>query len=330
MRALRRPAILPPTLRDDGAGGRAALRHREQRVADASCKLTFVGHWTEPDVRGALCAMQGWVCAYCQCEIDPRDGGDVDHFRPKGGEWGGYWWLVYRFDNYFLSCRRCNEHLKRELFPVRDGRRAGGPDDDIESCEHRLLVDPVRDAGEVEAWFRVDVLDAECRVVPCLSDDNEHPMRERVAQTETLFALNSLDALRPRIRLRNKLIDLRKSSDDESARRRAGRYQPWSATAREALQTFAHRLPLPSPEEELCHLLDQLLEHVTLGWRLHEGGRLDAAGRRRLEEIGWTLAFLWADPPTGDAAVVERWLDAHRLRPWVEPFRAQLAPPTPA
>ncbi len=40
-------------------------------------------------------------------------------------------------------------------------------------------------------------------------------------------------------------------------------------------------------------------------------------------------AFLWADPPTSDAAV-ERWRNAHRRRPRVERYRARLAPaPTP-
>ena len=155
-------------------------------------------------------------------------------------------------------------------------------------------------------------------------------MRERVERTAALFALNSPDALRPRIRLRNEVIDLHKAGDRETLRRLAGRYQPWSSTALEALRTFAPRYPLPSHEDDLRLLLEQMLERIDLGMRMHQLGVLDDVGRRSLTLLQWTLAWLWADPPTGDASLVERWLDANNLRPWVEPLRDRLlAAPSP-
>src|SRR5207248_2896103 len=58
--------------------------------------------------------------------------GDVEHFRPKGGykqretdelKRPGYYWLAYAWDNLFCSCQLCNQRFKRNLFPLRDGRR---------------------------------------------------------------------------------------------------------------------------------------------------------------------------------------------------------------
>lgn len=108
---LRRPAATPPTLRDTGKGGITAAEHVRKRAMAPGAELRFPGHWNEPDVRGALHAMQGIACAYCQRQLDDERG-QVDHFRPKGGgkEAGGsnYWWLAYSFDNCFLSCGTCN------------------------------------------------------------------------------------------------------------------------------------------------------------------------------------------------------------------------------
>src|SRR5262245_20010592 len=102
---LTRPRVIPPTLRPGGKGATAAVKNEESYRDDPRKEPTFDPHWREPDVRGALFAMQGWVCAYCQRALDPRDPKYVDHFRPKRG---GYWWLAYLLDNLFLTCAACN------------------------------------------------------------------------------------------------------------------------------------------------------------------------------------------------------------------------------
>src|SRR4051812_10882784 len=100
MRKLRRPTVSLPTLTGKGKGALQAAENVRVRTADPTAVLSFPAHWTESDVRGALHAMHGRVCAYCQSDLPHNDPGDVEHFRPKSE----YWWLAYEFANYLLSC----------------------------------------------------------------------------------------------------------------------------------------------------------------------------------------------------------------------------------
>ena len=77
--------------------------------------------------------------------------GDVEHFRPKGGykqrrrgpaRRPGYYWLAYDWDNLFYSCQLCNQRFKRNLFPLRDGRRRARSHTHRLDKEEPLLVDP--------------------------------------------------------------------------------------------------------------------------------------------------------------------------------------------
>src|SRR5262249_58453194 len=109
MRRLRRPTVLLPTL-TSGAGYDQASSHCTAWDERSEVPSKFPDHWNEPDVRGGLYAFHGSACAYCQCHLPGNDRGDVEHFRPKST----YWWLAYKFDNYLLSCSRCNRRFKRE------------------------------------------------------------------------------------------------------------------------------------------------------------------------------------------------------------------------
>lgn len=82
MRALLRPRIELPTLAG-GPGARTAAKHLAARGEDAAASLDFPDHWNRADVRGALYAMHGRVCAFCLSELTRGDRGDVEHFRPK-------------------------------------------------------------------------------------------------------------------------------------------------------------------------------------------------------------------------------------------------------
>ncbi|MEO6457569.1 MAG: hypothetical protein ABIO92_04760 [Chloroflexia bacterium] len=56
-------------------------------------------------------------CAYCEAETSVVAHGDVEHFRPKGGD-DGYWYLAYCYDNYTYSCQICNQTYKKDKFPI--------------------------------------------------------------------------------------------------------------------------------------------------------------------------------------------------------------------
>lgn len=62
----------------------------------------------------------------CESKIGHIGYGDVEHFRPKAG-WiqnieqlhePGYYWLAYEWENLLLSGQRCNQHHKKNFFPL--------------------------------------------------------------------------------------------------------------------------------------------------------------------------------------------------------------------
>jgi len=115
MRSLVGATLSLPTLLESGQGGQQATRHRQQKTTNPMASLSFPDHWNAPDVRGALYARHGRVCAYCGRYLPENDKGDVEHFRPKGkvaedATHGGYWWLAYVFANYLMSCSICNSN----------------------------------------------------------------------------------------------------------------------------------------------------------------------------------------------------------------------------
>jgi uncharacterized protein (TIGR02646 family) len=82
-------------------------------------------------------------CAYCEREII-RSYWDVEHYRPKSR----YYWLVYNWNNLYLSCNKCNRARKNDQFPLEiEEARISDPDSDIAS-EKPLLLDPCNDDPE--------------------------------------------------------------------------------------------------------------------------------------------------------------------------------------
>lgn len=101
-------------------------------------------------------------CAYCESRFSPGDW-DVDHYRPKGRvaerpDHPGYYWLAYKWENLYPSCKSCNQKRKDhprfdepgelpskgklDQFPVEnEEQRAMVPGDNLD-LEHPLLVDP--------------------------------------------------------------------------------------------------------------------------------------------------------------------------------------------
>ncbi|MCP4655743.1 MAG: TIGR02646 family protein [bacterium] len=269
--------------------------------------MTFPTHWRRPDVRGALHAMHGRVCAYCQCSLG-RSRGDVEHFRPSSV----YWWLAYNFDNYFLSCHTCNRERKIGRFPLEPGTRpvTFATREEL-GREARLLLDPTEDP--VEEWLRTDFEDDLCRIENRVDAAAHASAWAQVEETIRLFRLNLDQGL---LRERQEAVDtalelLEDQKSDPAARMRlrrmASRFSPHGISVRTILEAFAPEL-LPSPGEELRWLCDDFLAELErLRALLTEAD--DAFLRRDAEEICWALAILWKDPPPDmPLEEVETWL----------------------
>ena len=85
------------------------------------------------NVKAKLLEAQFNKCCYCESEIGSTSPGDVEHYRPKAYSqqdrkppkiFPGYYWLVYDWDNLFVSCGVCNRSHKKNYFPLSnpDGR----------------------------------------------------------------------------------------------------------------------------------------------------------------------------------------------------------------
>jgi uncharacterized protein (TIGR02646 family) len=127
----------------------------EKRVANGEHikSKDFRTYWSEDDVKDALYDMhhQG-KCCYCERRRDERREPDVEHFRPKakveGTDHPGYWWLAYCWDNYFFSCKKCNQEHKKNQFPLMDGgQRAYTKEDNLEE-ENPFLINPEKENPE--------------------------------------------------------------------------------------------------------------------------------------------------------------------------------------
>jgi uncharacterized protein (TIGR02646 family) len=116
--------------------------------------LTFVfddSIYAARAVKDALRKAQHNKCAFCESFFGHIGYGDVEHFRPKAGykqreeddlRRPGYYWLAYAWENLFYSCQLCNQRFKRNLFPLRDGRRRARSHSHKLEKEQPLLVDP--------------------------------------------------------------------------------------------------------------------------------------------------------------------------------------------
>jgi uncharacterized protein (TIGR02646 family) len=105
------------------------------------------------DVKDTLLNAQHGKCAFCESFVRHISYGDVEHFRPKSGyrqrptdelKRPGYYWLAYAWANLFFSCQLCNQQFKRNLFPLKDGRRRARSHTHDLSKEVPLIVDPSR------------------------------------------------------------------------------------------------------------------------------------------------------------------------------------------
>jgi len=113
----------------------------------------FPSHWRKDDIKKTLWEYHNRKCCYCERKRDLKRESDVEHFRPKAAvtedkEHDGYWWLAYEWDNYFFSCKLCNQEYKKNHFPLLpEGKRAYKADDNL-SEEKSILIHPTDENPE--------------------------------------------------------------------------------------------------------------------------------------------------------------------------------------
>jgi hypothetical protein len=328
MRKLTRPRVSLPTL----VGIRAMYPLNRTGVAEYP-----LGHWNNPDVRGALYAMHGRVCAYCGSPASDQRG-DVEHYRPKSV----YPWLTYEFRNYLLGCRVCNSSRKSTEFPLflsakplrYDPRMSQEPDflEKALAREKRLLLDPAADP--VDDWLDIDYENDLCAVRASAIASKDRAVRESVEQTIEFFGLNTIVEL---VRNRNQQVTaaigaLREWSEGNLARGEdvrvlSNRYTAHGWAVRRVAGLLAPSLALPTAEEDLKCLVDETLglldiADAILKKRIPDKDRKQVVNRR--EESCWTVAILWKDPPAASSVEVGKWIDAHGRRSVIQPFLDRL------
>lgn len=317
----KRPKVTLRCLRKARKAGTSTEEHRQILEQNPDARIEFDECWGKEQVHGALHAMQGWVCAYCLRETDPRSTHHVDHFRPKRG---GYFWLAYEFENFFWSCSLCNER-KGDVFPLSVGSsRTTFDTRNVIRVEERLLIDAVDDP--VDEWLAVEVVNDSLLgdVVPRM-DGCSNVGWKRADETIRFFQLNiDTDHKSERARLIEELTTLHAEHKWDKLSRLASRFSAHSLTARCFLEVFAPEY-LPDPRVELKWFVEELCKklmkyHQSREINEYEGASLE---RRRLI-LQWTLAVLWKDPPAASPADVEAWLDSANCKGFVNGFYKKL------
>lgn len=127
-------------------------------------KFTFSSDiYGDSSVKQALIQAQHKKCCFCERLVG--NDGDVEHFRPKSAykqpgqklQRPGYYWLVYDWDNLYLSCGSCNQRQKKNLFPLANPfNRAQLHKNDI-TLEEPLFVNPGEEDPSQHIGFRGEV-----------------------------------------------------------------------------------------------------------------------------------------------------------------------------
>jgi HNH endonuclease len=327
MKRIRRPNVLLPTLQPTGIGGKEATRREtlfntSHNLGDVNTEFTT--YWGNADVRGALWAMHGRSCVYCDRELPGNDRGDVEHFRPKSI----YWWLAYSFENYLLACSVCNSAYKGEKFPLLPHRKPYNFSMKAKLVkERRALIDPVADS--TDGWFGIEVpADWKRQGFPITINSGIGRIEnKRCEATRTFFRLNVDPELRKArlitVHVALNLIEKANAGDvasEEELRKKAVRFSPHSFAVRQAIMFKGRPDYLPSYEEEVEWLIDDLVEilQFALDALADEPGNTSEQNRR--DRCAWALAVLMKDPPALSTEAIRTRLVAEGVLGIVEPF----------
>ncbi|MEM9459708.1 MAG: HNH endonuclease [Myxococcota bacterium] len=298
-----------PTLEPGGAGAKAHAYNEQWDPPKFPC------HWNNPDVRGALYAFQGHVCAYCGTRLPRNDRGDVDHFRPKSK----YWWLAYALSNYMMSCSRCNRELKRSKFPLRRGASPVTYEQRAKlRREAHLLLEPTVDT--IEALITLHDMRLGW-LSPSLGIQRVE--YTKVQGTIEFFRLNlDVPLVRERLAVVDAVLDALEQGALDKAQRLAIRFRPHSLVARAMLLELGHSLP--SVHQELSWQVDDLVRCPDEVMEALVYAPYDEINRSAQQELLWSLAVLAKFPLGLPSEFVFELLRAHEVAEAVRPYFEQL------
>jgi uncharacterized protein (TIGR02646 family) len=304
MRKLLRPRVSLPTIVEIEGLGVGWMK------GEAFAPTPKGDKWNKRDVRGALNAMHGRSCAYCQKDLRPLRPA-VEHFRPQSL----YPWLTYNFENYFLSCITCNSSNKRQLFPLKgNGRPFDFAQANELATEPRLLIDPALDEVESYISFRID--NDICYAAEKASGDSV--IAERARYSIIFFELNTnLPLINERTdavfeALETLANGASQAEIEAKVRKPASRYRPHGIAIRAELEKRAPAL-VPTRKEEVLWLIDDFLQNLTVVDQIRADSQLAENPKRRttekwdreVAECCYALAILMKDPPDASLAQAE-------------------------
>lgn len=327
MKRIRRPDVQLPTLQPAGIGGKEATRREtlfntSQNLGEVNTE--FATYWGNADVRGALWAMHGRTCVYCDRELPEEHRGDVEHFRPKSI----YWWLAYKFENYLLACSACNSAYKGEKFPLLPRRKPYNYSlKNKLARERRALVDPVSDV--TDGWFGIDfTADWKSEGFQItISPGIGRIETRRCEETRKFFKLN-VDSGLARARLLAihtalNLIEKANAGDlnsENELRKRAVRFSPHSFAIRQVIRLKGRPEYLPSYDQEVEWLIDDLIEVLRFAIRGVAQDPGNTSEQNRRDRSAWALAVLMKDPPALSTEAIRTRLAADNVLTVVEPL----------
>lgn len=154
------------------------------------------------DVRTQIMKDQHEKCLFCECTLLDKDGGEVEHFRPKAacrqdGTKGNtirpaYYQLAYNWKNLSLCCHACNRR-KSTYFPL------ANPADRFNiNAEEPLLINPYNENPADHVEFR------QAKLYPRV--DANGTKDEKGQLTIKYIGLNRKDLVEIRRRVLNKFI----------------------------------------------------------------------------------------------------------------------------
>ena len=177
----------------------------------------FSGVWGDRELKENLAKITHYKCWYCETPLT-RDDLVVDHYRPKGRVFEedpdneGYWWLAFRFSNFRLSCKFCNELRDDKVggtrggkgthFPLLDGSvRATAGKRNLGS-EYPVILDPMRKA-DVECLMFL----ADSKASPRYSKDVDAERFGRAKESIRILHLNHGRLRKARGQICNQVIE---------------------------------------------------------------------------------------------------------------------------